>query len=255
MKMYEELADWWPLLSAPADYAEEASFYASALLEAAGGPIGTLLELGSGGGNNASHMKAHFKMTLVDKSPGMLAVSRALNPDCEHAEGDMRSVRLGREFDAVFIHDAIVYMTTEADLQAAIETAFVHTRPGGVALFAPDHVKETFAVETDFGGHDGASRSLRYLEWSWDPDPGDTTYIVDYFIALRDRDGKLQVEHDRQIEGVFPRKHWLKAVGDAGFKASRVRFKHSEVARELELFVGKRPAGTPARRPASRRTS
>src|SRR3972149_1508073 len=60
----------------------------------------TVLELGSGGGNNASHMKAHFKLTLVDRSPAMLAVSRALNPECEHLEGDMRTLRLGRGFDA-----------------------------------------------------------------------------------------------------------------------------------------------------------
>ena len=36
-------------------------------------------------------------------------------------------------FDAVFVHDAVVYMTTEADLALAIKTAFVHCRPGGIA--------------------------------------------------------------------------------------------------------------------------
>jgi hypothetical protein len=46
-------------------------------------------------------------MTLVEPSVGMLAVSRALNPDLEHVQGDMRTVRLGRHFDAVFVHDAI----------------------------------------------------------------------------------------------------------------------------------------------------
>ena len=30
----------------------------------------------------------------------------------------MRNVRLGRTFDAVFVHDAIMYMTTEVDLRA-----------------------------------------------------------------------------------------------------------------------------------------
>jgi len=50
---------------------------------------------------------------LVDKSPGMLEVSRALNPECEHVEGDMRTVRLGREFDLVFVHDAVAYMAKE----------------------------------------------------------------------------------------------------------------------------------------------
>ena len=33
-KLYTELASWWQLLSAPADYAEEAAFYARNLLDA-----------------------------------------------------------------------------------------------------------------------------------------------------------------------------------------------------------------------------
>ncbi len=106
-KLYDHLSPWWPLLSRPADYAEEAAFYAKNLLAVGGPPARTLLELGSGGGNNASHLKAQFRMTLVDLSPGMLAVSRELNPECEHIRGDMRTIRLGREFDRVFIHDAI----------------------------------------------------------------------------------------------------------------------------------------------------
>ncbi|HXG65757.1 MAG TPA: class I SAM-dependent methyltransferase, partial [Blastocatellia bacterium] len=169
LKLYGELAPWFHLLTAPADYAEEAAAYRRELLAAAAAPPRTLLELGSGGGNNASHLKAHFEMTLVDLSPAMLEVSRTINPECEHVQGDMRSVRLGRVFDAVFVHDAVMYMTTEADLRAAMETAFAHCKPGGVALFVPDYVRETFRPVTDCGGHDGKGRSLRYLEWSYDP--------------------------------------------------------------------------------------
>src|SRR6185295_7097869 len=99
LRLYDELAQWWPLLSDPADYVEEAAFFQAQLLAACDGSPRTMLELGSGGGNNASHLKTRFVMTLVDRSPGMLAVSRALNPECEHVEGDMRTVRLGREFD------------------------------------------------------------------------------------------------------------------------------------------------------------
>ena len=37
-----------------------------------------------------------------------------------------------------------MYLTTERDLGLAIETAYIHCRPGGAALFAPDYVRETF---------------------------------------------------------------------------------------------------------------
>ena len=59
-KMYDELAAWWPLLSAPIDYEEEAAFYVNTLTGACAQPIHAVLELGSGGGNNASHLKRHF---------------------------------------------------------------------------------------------------------------------------------------------------------------------------------------------------
>jgi hypothetical protein len=48
-KLYDELAEWWPLMSAPADYADEAEFYGRTLRDACAAPPRTMLELGSGG--------------------------------------------------------------------------------------------------------------------------------------------------------------------------------------------------------------
>jgi SAM-dependent methyltransferase len=239
MKLYNELADWWPLLSAPEDYGEEATFYGEALVAAFGAPLNTVLELGSGGGNNASHMKKHFDMTLVELSAGMIHVSKRLNPDCEHLQGDMRTVRLGRQFDAVFVRDAVCYMTTPEDLRLAMETAYVHCRPGGVALFAPDATEENFEPSTDHGGHDGDGRALRYLEWCWDPDPDDMTYTVDYVYALRSGDD-LSIVHDRHIEGLFSRELWLGTMASVGFTPEALAFTHSEVDRPLEVVIGRR---------------
>lgn len=242
MKLYSTLAEWWPLVSAPSDYEEESGIFAGHLLAAGNPPARTLVEFGSGGGNNASFLKRRFAMTLVDVAEGMLAVSRELNPDCEHVQGDMRTVRLGRQFDRVFIHDAICYMTTLEDLKQAVETAFVHCRPGGAALFVPDCVRETFAPSTDCGGHDGERRGARYLEWTHDPDPADTEYTVDYVFALRAEDGSIRVEHDRSVEGLFSREDWLRVLGDAGFEATVAPFEHSEVEPgSVEMFVAVRP--------------
>lgn len=122
-RFYGDLAVWWSLISPVEEYTEEAA-YAASVFSWASIPVRDVLELGRGGGHNAVHFKAGFVMTLVDLSPDMLAVSRRLNPECEHHQGDMRTVRLGRTFDAVFVHDAVDYMTSEADLRQAIETAF-----------------------------------------------------------------------------------------------------------------------------------
>jgi SAM-dependent methyltransferase len=240
-RFYRELAAWWPLFSPPSEYLETATFYRELLGAACASKPRTLLELGSGGGNHASHLKHELVLTLVDLSEGMLAVSRELNPECEHVQGDMRSVRLGRVFDCVLIHDAIDYMTSEADLRAAFDTAFVHCRPGGAVLVAPDHVRETFEPMTDCGGSDAPDgRGLRYLEWTWDPDPSDGTYVADYAFLLREPDGRVSVEHDRHVGGLFPRATWLRLLAEAGFAPSHADYPNEELA-GFEVFVGRKP--------------
>jgi len=150
----------------------------------------------------------------------MLALSRAVNPGCEHVAGDLRTVRLYRTFDAVLVHDAICYLTTEEDLLAAARTAFVHVRPGGAAIFAPDFVRETFRQgHAVIAGDDGA-RALRALEWTWDPDPGDTTYRVDYAFLLREG-GAVRAAHDRHEEGLFAEPTWRGVLSAAGFRVGR----------------------------------
>jgi trans-aconitate methyltransferase len=127
-------------------------------------PVREVLELGSGG-NNTSHMKRAFAMTLVEPAEKMREISRELNPECTHVAGDMRHVRLGHTFDAVFVHDAVMYMTTEDDLRAALGTVAIHLAPGGVALVAPDATTETFSEVTEHGGGEDASgRRARYLQ-------------------------------------------------------------------------------------------
>ena len=240
-RFYGDLAVWWPLVSPPEEYEEEAAF-AATVLRAASPSVRDVLELGSGGGHNAVHLKQHFAMTLVDLSDEMLAQSRVLNPECEHHRGDMRELRLGRTFDAVYLHDAIAYMTTEADLRLAIATAFEHCRPGGVAVFVPDNTTETFEDEdTDHGGSDGADgRGVRYLEWSWDPDPSDTSTVTAYAFLLRSPDGSVQVAQETHHLGLFPRADWLRFIAEAGFDVEAVPEVTTEDRPPRDFFVGRR---------------
>jgi SAM-dependent methyltransferase len=240
MKLYRDLASWFHLLTAPEDYAEEAAAYVALIRRHAQRPVETLLELGAGGGNNASHYKAHFRATLTDVSPEMLEIGKQLNPECEHRLGDMRTLRLGQEFDAVLVHDAVMYMTTEADLRAAMATAFAHLATGGVALFVPDVVRESFLPATSHGGHDSNERSLRYLEWTRDLDPDDTAYEVDFALLLSEEGEPTRFEHDRHVFGLFAEADWLRWLQEAGFDASLHRDTLSD-GTTLEVFAAVRP--------------
>ena len=240
MRIYGDLAPWFHLLTAPADYAAEATRYRTLIHEEVP-DARTLLELGSGGGNNASHLKEHFTCTLSDLSPQMLTLSRALNADCEHVLGDMRTLRLGRTFDAVFVHDAVMYLTTEDDLRACMETAFAHTRPGGVALFVPDCTRETFEPGTEHGGHDGEDgRALRHLEWTHAPDPGATSFATDHVVVFSEPGAEPRVVHDRHVYGLFPEHTWLHLLEGAGFTARGVPGDPDDEESPQPVFLGRR---------------
>lgn len=151
----------------------------------------------------------------------------------------MRELRLGRQFDAVFVHDAISYLTSEEDLRQAIETAFVHCKPGGAALFAPWHVKDTFREYTEHGEHDRGDRSMRGLGWIWDPDSGDTTYVADFVYLLREGDAQVQCVYDQHVLGLFSREVWLGLINDAGFRSRADAFEHGEPEpHSHDVFLG-----------------
>ena len=240
-RFYRDLAKWWPLISPAEEYSEEAAFAAS-VLHRAESPVREVLELGSGGGHNAVHLKQSFAMTLVDLSDEMLEVSRRLNPECDHYQGDMRTIRLGRQFDAVFVHDAIEYMTDEADLRLAMKTAFMHCRTGGLAVFVPDNIQETFEADSAHGGSDAADgRGVRYLEWTWDPDPDDTWTITEYAFLLRDADGVVRVVHETHRMGLFSKASWIRLLTEVGFQSELVIEETSEDRVPRTLFIGRRP--------------
>jgi SAM-dependent methyltransferase len=171
-------------------------------------------------------------VTLTDISPRMLKISRALNPECQHITGDMRSLQLGKTFDVVLIHDAICYMTSLPDLERAIQTAYTHCNPGGFALFVPDCVRETFQPSTEHGGKDGETRALRYLEWTYNPDGNDTTYISEFVYLLRE-ELSTSIEHEQHVCGLFARQDWLSLLRGAGFEAEIICDPY-----ERDIFIG-----------------
>src|SRR5690625_4769497 len=209
-RLYDQLAAWWPLISPPEAYLDDAA-QASALLRSASIPVRDVLELGSGGGHLAVHLSSDYTMTLVDLSASMLEMSRRLNPACEHRQADMRTARLGRTFDGVLVHDALDYMTTETDLADVVATAHAHCRPGGVALFVPDVITETYAPSSGGGGSTGDDgRAAYFQERSWDPDPHDTWTLTEYRFLLRTADGSERTERATHRMGLFPRAVWLR---------------------------------------------
>ncbi len=239
---YEELAQHWSLISPVEEYATEAAELLRLFRERRPAAR-TLLELGSGGGHVAHYLAPHLECHLTDLSEAMLASSRKLNPDCVHTVGDMRSLELGRTFDIVLAYDAIDYMTTEADLGAAFDTAFRHLVPGGLACFVPDEVAESFEPGTDVSGGDAPDgRGARLFEWTEPLAQGATATNVHYSFLIRAADGTMRSYYERHVYGLFPRATWERLLAKRGFSVEVAVERTDEDRRPRLVFLGHKPS-------------
>lgn len=215
---YTSLASWWPVLSPPQDYDELAVLLMGVMQQGLTRPLKSFLELGSATGHLGSHVPEQIELVLNDIQPEMLEISRQLCPGREHVCGDLRTLELGRTFDAVLIHDVLMYLPTSQDIAAAIQTAKTHLAPGGVLLLVPDAVSETVRPGIAQGGGDAADgRSARFIEWHHEPDASGA-FRVDFSFLLREADGQVRQVHDVHHLQVHPFGLYETLLAQAGFE-------------------------------------
>lgn len=220
-RLYGDLSWTWPIISPPEEYVDETEEIIRFIKEYSRIPIHNVLNLGCGGGHNDFTLKKYYNVTGVDISDGMMSLARKLNPEIEYVKGDMRSIRLGKNFDAVTIFDSINYMCSVDDLRAAFTTARNHLRPGGVLITYIEEWVEKF--EQNKTTHLTRSRGdyeITLIENIYDPDPDDAWY-EDNMIYLIRRSGNLTIEHDYHRLGLFPISTFETTMREAGFDASR----------------------------------
>ncbi len=241
-RLYDDLAWTWPIISPPEDYVTESEQFARMISQHAVIGERSLLHLGCGGGHNDHTLKIHFNVTGVDVSTPMLDLARRLNPEVMYQEGDMRSVRLERQFDAVAILDSVNYMLTRDDLRHAFETAHTHLRPGGVLL--------TYVEQTVQGFQQNRSKimtrkkgdvEIAFIENYYDPDPSDSTYESTFTYLIRER-GELKIETDRHLCGIFTLKLWYENLRSVGFDVKQMSFDdETEGGESIPVLLGIKP--------------
>ena len=225
-RLYADLARLWPHLSPPEDYADESQTLIELITQTLGEPAEgqrwSLLELGAGGGHSVIHLKDRFDCTAADLSPQMLEQCKKLNPDVPTVVGDMRTMRLDKQFDIVLICDAIDYMTTRDDAVAALTTAAAHLRPGGVVLMAPTYTRETFVDGdvADDGTTTPGKDELTFFTFVHDPDPADTAFEMILLYLIRDgQTRQVEVVEDRHQCGLFTIAQWEAMMAEAGLSS------------------------------------
>ena len=223
--MYKDLAWTWPIISPPADYEDEASQFITAIEKYAKIPVKTLLDLGSGGGHNDIHLKKHYKVTGMDMSPEMITNAHKLNPDVEYFEGDMRTARLDKKFDAILLADAVMYMTSEEDLLAAFKTAYFHLNPGGVLCTYVEETSEKFQenqTEVSYRGSDGVK--IVYMENQ--RRTGSQTHQCTMLYIIK-KNNETSIEAETHNFGLFSQDTWHRLLEQTGFEVNVMEF-HDE---------------------------
>lgn len=218
---YNDLAwteDW---LADPAEYEHEVMVYVDLIKRTAAKPPSTLLHLGSGAGGQDVIFKRHFTVTGVDLSLGMLNKARNVHSDIEYIEGDMRTLRLNRQFDAVAIPDSIDYMASQEDLQQAIQTAVMHLKTGGVLLVVAK-TKEifqnnNFAYTGEKNGIHVTLLENNYIN-PFRPNTYEATFV---YLIRQQRD--LAIRTDHQVLGLFSQAMWDEVFKKAGINMQKVK--------------------------------
>lgn len=222
-------------MSPPEHYVEEVESFRRRFSDHGVARGASVLHLGSGGGSIDFHLKRHYRVTGVDISPSMLAYAAALNPEVEYLPGDIRSVRLGRTFDAVLLHDASAYMTSLDQLQQAYETAAAHLVAGGVMVTPPEELRSRFVQHrSSIRTRTLGDRTVTTIEMDYDPDPADSCFEKTFIFAIRE--GKeLRVEWDVHYNGLYDLEDMLDVMRKAGFRAEVSRWQLSDLPADKEF--------------------
>lgn len=142
--VFETYGRYYDLIYRGKDYAAEAE-YVMSHIRAANPTATSILELGCGTGAHAEHFaRAGFTVTGIDVSAVMLeaaanrksALPGDIGSRLSFLQGDVRDVRLDRQFDVVLsLFHVMSYQTSNADLLAALATATNHLAPNGTLIF------------------------------------------------------------------------------------------------------------------------
>jgi SAM-dependent methyltransferase len=189
------LSDAYDLLYRDKDYATEAETVLALLERWGDGQPSSILELGAGTGGHGVHLaRAGVDVLGVEASGDMVARARSAER-LRIIQGDARSVRIDRTFDAVIsLFHVASYQTEDADLTAFLETAAVHLDAGGLLLFdawySPAVLSQRPEVRVRRVSGDGLS-VLRVAEPAEDVDASrvDVQYT---FEVTRERDGSVE---------------------------------------------------------------
>jgi SAM-dependent methyltransferase len=202
MGAFVDYARYYDLIYGDKNYAAEAEFVAGQLRAFDCRPQ-ELLDLGCGTGRHASEFaRMGLSVLGVDASERMIGIARdrLKSPRLKFECGNIQTWRNATRFDAVVsLFHVMSYQLEYAELGAAVETAHVHLKPGGIFLFdfwygpavltTPPEVR----VKRIDGGDIEVTRIANPCHR-----PNDNSVVIDYTVLVMDKKARTCSEFHEQ---------------------------------------------------------
>lgn len=177
-----------------------------------------MLIFACGTGLHEKYLKKHFSIMGMDKNPAMLKIAKKRNPSITYKKGDMRTFNAHKKFDVAVCLDSMWYNRTYKDLERTLRNFRRHLKKGGIAIFSIYPWKHNFKQnEINIDRYSGKDVNIILLTIDYDPNRNDTTH-ESVFIFLVRKNGKLKIETEKHILGLFELPKVKNMLSRIGFK-------------------------------------
>ncbi|MFF8957365.1 class I SAM-dependent methyltransferase [Streptomyces sp. NPDC014894] len=182
----------------------------------------SLLDVACGTGAHLVRFAERYQHVAgLELSEPMLALARSRLPEVTFHQGDMRTFRLGRRFDAaVCLFGSIGYVDGPEGLSATLERFAEHLTPGGVLVVEPWWTPEAFTpghVAADVVTVDG-TRIARVSHASLD---GTASLMNVHYVIAHEETGVRHFSEEHRCQ-LFTREQYDDAFTSAGFAVERL---------------------------------
>jgi ubiquinone/menaquinone biosynthesis C-methylase UbiE len=232
--LHNKLAKYYDRVYSFKDYLDEAVRLQNLIIKYSESGGNSLLDVACGTGLHLKHLKDDFSCTGVDVSKSMLKIARKNAKGVTFKEADMKTLRLGKQFDVIVcLLSSIGYVKTAASLEKTIRNFSKHLKKGGLALIEPSHAKSVYVSgEPRITTYDGREAKIARVNVTR---IRQATAVLSMHILIAERGKDAKYFVDRHELGLFGINNTLRIMKAAGLKSKYLK---NGLMPGRELFVG-----------------